>query len=59
MPEPFWAEQEAVFRALVEIAIAADKPIIIHTRKREARTFELLQELGAQRVELALLRRQA
>ena len=30
--------------------MAADKPIIIHTRKRERRAFELLQELGAKRV---------
>jgi len=34
----------------VKLAIAADKPIIIHTRKRERRAFELLQELGAKRV---------
>jgi TatD DNase family protein len=50
VPEPFWAEQEAAFRALVKIALLADKPIIIHTRKREARTLEILEELGAQRV---------
>jgi TatD DNase family protein len=50
VPEPFWAEQEAAFRALVSIALAADKPIIIHTRKREARTLEILEELGAKRV---------
>jgi TatD DNase family protein len=50
VPERFWPEQEAAFRELVQIAVAAGKPIIIHTRKREARAFELLQELGAQRV---------
>lgn len=50
VPEPFWPQQEAAFRELVQIALEADKPIIIHTRKREARTFELLQELGATRV---------
>lgn len=50
VPEPFWAQQEAVFCELVKLAIAADKPIIIHTRKRERRAFELLQELGAKRV---------
>jgi TatD DNase family protein len=50
VPEPFWAAQEDVFRALVQIAMAADKAIIIHTRKRERRTLELLQELGASRV---------
>lgn len=50
VPEPFWAEQEAAFRALVTIALEANKPIIIHTRKREARTLEILEELGAERV---------
>jgi TatD DNase family protein len=40
-----------VFRRLVQLAIDADKPIIIHTRKREQRTFEILQELGATRVD--------
>jgi TatD DNase family protein len=51
VPEAFWAEQEAAFRAMVQIALDADKPIIIHTRKREARAFEILQELGARRVD--------
>jgi TatD DNase family protein len=50
VPERFWPAQEAVFVTLVELAMAADKPIIIHTRKREARAFELLAELGATRV---------
>ncbi len=50
VPEPLWAEQERVFRALVEIALAANKPIIIHTRKRERRALEILDELGAKRV---------
>jgi TatD DNase family protein len=50
VPEAFWPEQERVFRALVRLALDADKPIIIHTRKREARTLELLDELGATRV---------
>ena len=50
VPEPFWSKQEAVFCELVKLAMAADKPIIIHTRKRERRAFELLQELGAKRV---------
>ncbi len=50
VPEPFWPKQEAVFSELVQIAMAADKPIIIHTRKREKRTLELLRELGATRV---------
>ena len=50
VPEPFWPEQERVFTTLVRLAIEADKPIIIHTRKREARTFELLEAIGATRV---------
>jgi TatD DNase family protein len=51
VPEPFWARQETLFCQLVELAMGADKPIIIHTRKREKRTFELLRELGATRVD--------
>ena len=50
VPETFWAEQERVFRALVQIALDADKPIIIHTRKRERRTLEILEEMGVTRV---------
>jgi TatD DNase family protein len=50
VPERFWPEQEAAFRALVQIALDADKPIIIHTRKREVRALEILQELKAKRV---------
>jgi TatD DNase family protein len=50
VPEPFWELQEQAFRALVRIAMDADKAIIVHTRKREKRTFELLSELGAPRV---------
>lgn len=50
VPEKYWAQQEIVFRRLVQVALDADKPIIIHTRKREARTFEVLQEMGAKRV---------
>lgn len=50
VPEAFWGEQEAVFVALVQLAMRADKPVIIHTRKRERRALELLDELGARRV---------
>lgn len=50
VPEQFWARQEAIFRELVTIAMDAHLPIIIHTRKAEARTFEVLKELGATRV---------
>lgn len=48
--EPFWPKQERAFCDLVRLAMSADKAIIIHTRKRERRTLELLDELGAKRV---------
>ncbi|MFT5680330.1 MAG: TatD DNase family protein [Myxococcota bacterium] len=50
VPEALWARQEAIFRSLVKLAMDADKPIIIHTRKAERRAFEILTELGARRV---------
>lgn len=50
VPEALWERQEAIFRELVQIALDADKPIIIHTRKREKRAFEILKEMGAERV---------
>jgi TatD DNase family protein len=46
VPERFWAQQEAVFRTLVQIALDANKPIILHSRKREQRAFEILKEMG-------------
>lgn len=51
VPEEFWETQEQRFRALVQIALDADKPIIIHTRKRERRAFEILEEMGARKVD--------
>ncbi|HEY6882174.1 MAG TPA: TatD family hydrolase [Polyangiales bacterium] len=51
VPEALWARQEESFRALVALAIEVDKPVIIHTRKREKRALEILQELGAKRVD--------
>ncbi len=50
VPEACWAAQEEAFRALVQIAMDADKAIIIHTRKRERRALEILDEMGATRV---------
>jgi TatD DNase family protein len=50
VPEPLWEQQEAVFRRLVALAMEADKPIIIHSRKAERRVFEVLEEMGATRV---------
>ncbi|MDB4974633.1 MAG: putative deoxyribonuclease YcfH, partial [Myxococcaceae bacterium] len=51
VPESLWALQEQSFRELVALAIEADKPIIIHTRKRERRALELLLEMGARKVD--------
>jgi len=50
VPEPFWNEQEEIFRKLVALAMDASLPIIIHTRKAEARTLEILLSMGAPRV---------
>jgi TatD DNase family protein len=50
VPEKYWQLQEAVFRQLVAVALGADLPIIIHTRKAEARTLELLLEMKVTRV---------
>ncbi len=50
VPEPLWEPQESAFRQLVSLALEADRPIIVHTRKRERRVLEILEELGARRV---------
>jgi TatD DNase family protein len=50
VPESLWPRQEDVFRAMVRIGLDTDKPLIIHTRKRERRALEVLGELGATRV---------
>src|SRR5262245_58872441 len=50
VPEALWTRQEEVFRAMVRLALDADKPLIVHTRRRERRAFELLREMGASRV---------
>lgn len=51
VPEAFWPAQEQALRRLVRLALDADKPLVVHTRKRERRTLELLTELGATRVD--------
>jgi TatD DNase family protein len=48
--EETFAEQERVFEALVDVAMRNDIPVIIHTRKREVRSAEILRHLGATRV---------
>lgn len=50
VPAELWDQQEAIFRRLVRIAMDADKPIIIHTRKAEKRTLDVLLDMGATRV---------
>jgi len=51
VPDAFWDRQEGVFRALVQVALDLDRPIIIHSRKRERRCFEILQEMGVERAD--------
>jgi TatD DNase family protein len=50
VPEDLWGAQEAAFRALVAVALDAGKAVIVHTRKRERRTLEILEDLGVTRV---------
>jgi TatD DNase family protein len=39
-------EQERVLRKLIHVAIKHNLPLILHTRKAELRTFEILQEMN-------------
>ncbi len=50
VPQALWDVQEARFRRLVRLAMDADLPIIVHSRRAERRTFEVLSALGARRV---------
>lgn len=50
VPKQLWQRQEAVFVQAVEIAQEAQLPIIIHSRKAERRAFEILTEMGVERV---------
>lgn len=45
------AAQEDVLRQLIEIAKAHDKPLILHSRRAEQRTFDILQEMGVERAD--------
>lgn len=45
------AEQERILRRLVEVALAVDKPLILHTRKAEELTLEILLEMGVRRAD--------
>lgn len=51
VPKELWDKQEVAFRALVQIALDHDKAIIIHTRRREKRALEILDEMGVKRVD--------
>lgn len=51
VPDELWTRQEDIFRQLLRIAKAADKAVVIHTRKRERRALEILQEEGIERVD--------
>ncbi len=51
VPKELWEKQEVAFRALIAIALEHDKAIIIHTRRREKRALEILDEMGVKRVD--------
>ena len=44
-------EQERVLRRLCEVAQKHDLPVILHSRKAELRTFEILQEMGVRKAD--------
>ena len=49
--EETYKKQEFVFEALLEIAMSADIPVIIHSRKRERRVIEILKAYGPKKVD--------
>jgi TatD DNase family protein len=50
VPESLWQKQENVFCELLQIAKDNDKAVIIHTRKREKRAYEILLEMQMPRI---------
>jgi len=50
--EDTFAEQERVFLALLQIAYDYDIPVIVHSRKREQRTIEIMEHHGQKRVNM-------
>jgi len=44
-------EQERVLRRFCEVALAHRKPLILHSRKAEERTFAIVQEMGVRAVD--------
>lgn len=45
------AEQERVLRRLCELSVKHDKPLILHTRKAEQRTFDIVREMGVEKAD--------
>ena len=45
------AEQERVLVALCEVAKRHDLPVILHTRKAERRTLDILREMGVEKAD--------
>ena len=50
--ESTFAAQEKVFEALLDIAYTSNIPAIIHSRRLEQRTFEILRNLGIRKANL-------
>lgn len=50
LPEATFPQQEAVFEQLIGIALDYNLPLIIHTRKLEQRSVEILRAHGVRRV---------
>lgn len=51
LSEATFKAQEAVFEALIGIALTYDLPIIVHTRKLEQRSMEILKAHGVKKVD--------
>ncbi len=45
------AEQERVLRRLCELSVKHDKPVILHTRKAEQRTFDIVREMEVEKAD--------
>lgn len=45
------AEQDRVLSRLCELSVKYDKPLILHTRKAEQRTFDIVRDLGVTRAD--------
>jgi TatD DNase family protein len=50
LPAPSLAVQEQVFRTQLRLAIATDRPVLIHCRQATERLLRILQEEGAKQV---------